>query len=434
TKSPIIVPQSGAFTFPEDEILSSSAISYRNKNNIRCRTDLQGDKAGNEVVLGQALNPFAYGVKGDLVLDGQFAWQSERVNATDLLASNDHKTRFDGSYAYFYPYYKLGSDGIWYKTDELGHPNYVNHSDVNELEKWRKLGEVTRYDEYGKAIESQDQIKVHSSVLYGFNRELALLPVAQAVNARQQEIAFDGFEDYGYYSNNPLNNQETHFDFADALIDNVIQINETVRHSGLASLEINPGTTATVTKQIALGCLDPVEPTQGTEFKADSCLCVIPFEPTSGDYIISAWVKVGDDRTVTQYGNARIDVVIGNQTITVSPSGPILDGWQRMEGEFNIPPSASGGILVSLRNTSNSDQVYFDDLRIHPFLAGMTTTVYDPKTLLPLATHDGYNFTTFFNYDENLNQVRVRVETIEGIKTISETEFGGQKSFNNANQ
>jgi hypothetical protein len=57
----------------------------------------------------------------------------------------------------------------------------------------------------------------------------------------------------------------------------------------------------------------------------------------------------------------------------------------------------------------------------------MSTTVYDPVTLLPLATHDGNNFTTFYNYDENLNLVRVRVETIEGIKTVSESETGGKK-------
>ncbi|MNR46515.1 hypothetical protein D3C85_1654920 [compost metagenome] len=69
------------------------------------------------------------------------------------------------------------------------------------------------------------------------------------------------------------------------------------------------------------------------------------------------------------------------------------------------------------------ENVYFDDFRMHPVLAGMTTTVYDPVTLLKIATHDGYNYTTFYNYDENNQLVRVRVETIEGIKTISESEM-----------
>ena len=80
-------------------------------------------------------------------------------------------------------------------------------------------------------------------------------------------------------------------------------------------------------------------------------------------------------------------------------------------------------------NNNTGIPAYFDDLRIHPFLAGMQTTVYDPATFLPLATHDGYNFTTFYNYDENLNLVRIRVETEEGIKTIMEQESGGQKTY-----
>lgn len=428
TKRPILVPPAGgAFVFPEVEILSSSAISYRNKNNIRCRAELGDEKHNNEVLLGSTINPFAYGIKGDLVLDGQFAWQAERSNAT-----HQHGTRFDGAYADFIPFYKLGTDAKWHKIDEQYHPNL---STVGDLQKWRKLGEVTRYDEYGKAVESQDQIRVHSSVLYGFNRELALLPVAQAVNARQQEIAYDGFEDYGYYSTSPLNNEETHFDFADALVVNVIQLNNDIRHSGLSSLELDPGANAIVTKEIASVCDEPTSPSGGAEFIAEECLCVIPFEPTAGDYVIGAWVKVGDDRDVTQYIGARMEVAIAGQpAILIYPTGPILDGWQRMEGEFTVLPSSVGAISVSLRNSTAADQVYFDDLRIHPFLAGMTTTVYDPKTLLPLATHDGYNFTTYFNYDENLNQVRVRVETVDGIKTISESEFGGQKYFILPNQ
>jgi len=201
-------------------------------------------------------------------------------------------------------------------------------------------------------------------------------------------------------------------------------------------LEISAGFNATVSKDLADGdCLTGNEPLQGAVYTAYPCLCVAPFAPTEGDYVLGAWVKVGADNQVTQYSDVSIQVYVSGQlAATVVPNGPILDGWQRMEGEFTIPTGVTGQISVILNNDNIGDQVYFDDLRIHPFLAGMTTTVYDPKTLLPLATHDGYNFTTFFNYDENLNQVRVRVETIEGIKTISETEFGGQKSFNNSNQ
>jgi hypothetical protein len=61
--------------------------------------------------------------------------------------------------------------------------------------------------------------------------------------------------------------------------------------------------------------------------------------------------------------------------------------------------------------------------------SSMSTIVYDPRTLLPIATHDDYNFTTFYNYDENLVLVRTRVETIEGIRTIMEVESGSIKNL-----
>lgn len=419
----------GTFAFPEQEILSCSAISYRNKNNVRCRPRGSGggeNPSNNEVEEDQPVNPFDYGAKGDLVLDGQYAWQSERKNFTA-----NHGTRFDGEYTTFIPYYKMDGSNIWRNIEEAQHPDHIT---TNTLQNWRKLGEVTRYDEYGKALESEDQIDVHSAVLYGFNKELALLPVAQAVNARQQEIAYDGFEDYSYYQDNPLNNFERHFDFADEVTNNAnVSVNGTIRHSGLSSLELNPGGAAEVQKEVDNACTNVGDGITNGQFIAEECLCVLPFKPTPGDYVIGAWAKLGNDATVTDYSDAKIEVTITvngtPQTVTITPKGTILDGWQRMEGEFTIPLTGATVITVRLINGSSTQQVYFDDLRIHPFLAGMTTTVYDPKTLLPFATHDGYNFTTYYNYDENLNQVRVRVETIEGIKTISETEFGGQKRF-----
>lgn len=410
----------GTFTFPQDEVLSTGVITYRNRNNGKCRPS-HGEGNSNEVVENAYFNPYLYGVRGKLVPDGQFAWQSPRVNATHA-----HGIRFDGWIDTLKPFYKLNTtDDEWYAINETDHPDYLGSA---PYQKWRKLGQTTLFDEYGKALESEDQIDVRSAVLYGYNNELAHVPVAQAVNARQQDIAFDGFEDYDYYDTSPLLAiYETHFDFKDELTTGV-SITQQHRHSGLSSLDLDPLLSADVTKYIGNPCEDPGDGMTDTLFYADSCLCIPPFEPVPGKYVISAWVKMGETAATT-YTKGKIDVTTGGTTSTFLPSGPILDGWQRIEGIFTIADTAST-INVKLYNTSVGKHAYFDDLRIHPFLAGMTTVVYDPKTLLPLATHDGYNFTTFYNYDENLNQVRVRVETVEGIKTIMESEFGGKKSFN----
>ena len=412
----------GQFTFPDEEILSASAMTYRDRNTLKCYNGTPPE-GSIQIEEDEVVNPYLYGIKGDLVPDGSYAWQSERINAT-----HEHGIRFDGEYNSFDPFYDVKTaDQEWYTINESGHPD---HSGSDLYKKWRKLGEVTWFDEYGKALESKDQINVHSAILYGYNHELGIIPVAQAINARQQEIGFDGFEDYEYYDNTSLNTQETHFNFSDVLSSSIL-LTDTYRHSGLSSLEIKQNKTAEVVYAVGDVCSNPGDGMQDSVFVADSCLCIPPFEPTPGKYIVSAWVKVGDEYDVTTYTDGKIEIEVGyGSPVSYSflPSGPIIDGWQRIEGTFEFTSSADD-LTFRLKNISGSEIVYFDDLRVHPFLSNMTTTVYDAKTLLPLATHDGYNFTTFYNYDENLNQVRVRVETENGIQTVSEQEFGGQKSF-----
>jgi len=164
-------------------------------------------------------------------------------------------------------------------------------------------------------------------------------------------------------------------------------------------------------------------------------MCVKGFEPNAGSsYIISLWVQGKAVDSAGNYTDCPVTVTLMNGSTTVAtypcvPTGQTIDGWQRVEQQFDIPGTATD-IIVQLAN-SGSASVYFDDVRIHPFLAGMTTTVYDPQTLLPMATHDGYNYTTFYGYDENLAPVRVRVETINGIQTVSESEGSATSTFKN---
>lgn len=413
----------GAFNFPEDEVISMSAMSLKDRDNLKCRIG-EGASSGLEFILGSILNPYPSGIKGKLIGEAQFAYQSGRINDTHA-----HGIRFDGTIDTLVPFYKLNS-GEWYRIDETGHPDHIV---ADPYQKWRNLGSTTMFDQFGKPLESKDQIDIRSAVLYGYNDELEIVPVAQAVNARKQNIAFDGFEDYSYYDDVNLGYLANHFNFKSTLSGS-IAIDSNERHSGLRSLRISSNKYAQMTKLTGKVWDTPTSGFTQSNFVADTCLCIPTFEPTPGDYIIGAWIKVGDNPgDATTYTTAEVEtrVTINGGGILVnsfSPTGPIIDGWQRVEGQFEVPQNALS-VQVRLENNDSTSNAYFDDLRIHPFLAGMTTTVYDPKTLLPLATHDGYNFTTFYNYDENLNQVRVRVETIEGIKTVSEVESGGQKRF-----
>ncbi|NQX98060.1 MAG: hypothetical protein HRT73_09300 [Flavobacteriales bacterium] len=81
-------------------------------------------------------------------------------------------------------------------------------------------------------------------------------------------------------------------------------------------------------------------------------------------------------------------------------------------------------VLVKLANNSTSSgaiNVYFDDVRIHPFNSAMKTMVYHPENLRLMAELDNQNYATFFEYDEEGTLVRIKKETEKGIVTIKET-------------
>lgn len=414
-RNPVTGPT--AFTFPTADIIDASAITFRPRLNLRCHvSDEQAPPIS--VPVGAVINPFSRGVLNNLIKEHAYVPQLERSSA------EVQGIRYNGTYTGYYPFYAQKVNDEWARVDETGHPNL----DATDLRNWRPMGEITELDEYGKSLESVDQIKVPSAVLYGYNRMNKLMPVAQAVNAQQREIAYDSFDDYSYHAAEIPAYLEGHFDFAQAIADDPtnVSLSSTVRHSGVRSLSVNMGVTASVRRDASGIDCRSVDSFTEDEFEVEECMCIKDFKPTSGsEYVISLWVKGSAVDSTNSYTDCSVTITYDGSgtTETLNPAGQMLDGWQRMEKTFTVPVGASG-IYVNLNNLSaiSNTKVYFDDIRIHPVLAGMTTTVYDPETLLPMATHDGYNFTTFYGYDENLMPVRTRVETINGIQTISESE------------
>ncbi|WP_430405222.1 hypothetical protein [Fluviicola sp.] len=418
-KNPLATPTQ--ISFPTTEILSGGAITLRDRLNVLCKASGAPDPVNNNnsIAVGIA-NPYLYGIRGNLIPDNQLAWQSGRIQATTA-----DGVRKDGAYSSFIPYYaKNTTSGEWFP---LTHPSHPNYSASLGIQNWRKSGEGTLYDQYGAQIEIKDPLRINSALLYGYNPKLQLLPVAIAQNAHKQDIAFDGFEDYSYYTTQLMDAYEPHFSFLGESPDK-LELSSTYRHSGKYSTIIAAGKKVNATRFIT-----PFQEAKTTHAdngtntgQVQSCDCINTFSPTEGEYVIGAWVKQPNNSAgsieVTVYNSSNV-IILGPTSFTANST--VLDGWQRIEGTLIIP-SGAAKITVSLKNNTTSE-VYFDDFRMHPFQAGMVTTVYDPNTLLKTASHDGYNFTTFYNYDENNQLVRVRVETSEGIKTISESEMSVYK-------
>lgn len=149
--------------------------------------------------------------------------------------------------------------------------------------------------------------------------------------------------------------------------------------------------------------------------------CLGSFRPIKGEkYIVSAWVKEQNitGNHVTNYSDSKISVVMGATTNDFVPEGQIIDGWQRIFGEFEVP--ASGANTISIKLVAQNTDVFFDDVRVHPKNGSMISYVYDPISLKLVATLDENNYATFYEYDKEGSLIRVKKETERGIYTIKE--------------
>ncbi|MEI9921937.1 MAG: hypothetical protein WDO14_24560 [Bacteroidota bacterium] len=150
-------------------------------------------------------------------------------------------------------------------------------------------------------------------------------------------------------------------------------------------------------------------------------------------YLVSAWVSVNNPN-VTELPirdglNLKLYFKNGSGTpinvintyyesseIEYYPSGPIIEGWQRVFGTFStIAPVTFLDIEFNGNGTA-----WFDDLRIQPTKGLMKGYVYDLKDYRLNAILDENNYATLFYYDAEGNLVLTKKETERGRKTISE--------------
>lgn len=170
----------------------------------------------------------------------------------------------------------------------------------------------------------------------------------------------------------------------------------------------------------------------------DSMLHPVFKIPAGKKMLFSGWVReacgdpgTGTPCTAQTFANSKVQLTFndgGSTMVEVKPAGPIIEGWQRMEGEFTAPAGATR-MNMFLVNTGSSGPIYFDDIRIHPFNANMKSYVYDPLNLRLTAELDANNYASFYEYDEEGTLIRTKAETREGIKTITESRSAKQKNI-----
>lgn len=143
----------------------------------------------------------------------------------------------------------------------------------------------------------------------------------------------------------------------------------------------------------------------------------------------SAWVKESCDVPCykTDFTNSNIEIRSNGLTLgNVHRVGTIIEGWQKVEGDFTLPADSNSAQIVFIN--SNNAPMYVDDIRIHPYNANMKSYVYDAQTMRLRAELDENNYASIYEYDEEGQLIRVKKETILGIKTIKESRSAKQKS------
>jgi hypothetical protein len=161
----------------------------------------------------------------------------------------------------------------------------------------------------------------------------------------------------------------------------------------------------------------------------EECEECFTFKPEVGKrYWVSAWVKEDQVNQVLNYEDGAIEIAFtnsGSNPAVFKPTGEIIEGWQRIVGDFVIPTGTTA-IDIQLSNDSDID-IFYDDIRIHPFNASMKSYVYDPITFLLVAELDDNNYATFYEYDFEGQLIRIKKETARGIMTIQESRSSNPK-------
>lgn len=154
-------------------------------------------------------------------------------------------------------------------------------------------------------------------------------------------------------------------------------------------------------------------------------------------YALQAWVS-RDDINVPFYQMSAVDPKdrigikvnffdqfmnpIGSSDL-FEPSGHLIEGWQKVEGEFEVPAIAVylAVELQSGNTKSGTVAAYLDDIRVQPLKSRMSCHVYDPLDFRLQASLDDDNFALRYLYDEAGNVYLVQKETIDGWRTITES-------------
>ena len=357
------------------------------------------------MTVNETINPYARGLKGNWAPLRSYVFMSERSRELNDQVTDIENTGFLKGWT---PY--------WTFDQTSGGKLKKNVGTNNTVEKWTWPSEITLKDNKGNALEERDTINRFSAALFSYDNNFN---TAVASNSRYQQIANDHFEDYGFDNDQSEPCFMGHWSFKEILaVNESIDTISSDAHTGSYSLKLLANSSASLIREIeSTAYQKQLERNESGQYLIKRGDCIKKFSPLAGDYIVSGWVKPINGCSSDPV-SAKITVSGADGTTDFYPSGPTIDGWQRIEGTFSVSSSQTQ-VTVSLEN-EESFVVLYDDLRIHPKKSNMKTFVYNSTSLKLMATLDENNYATFYEYDSEGKLIRIKKETERGIVTLKE--------------
>lgn len=381
---------------------------------VNCKSAVQVpviDKTQCAVVGGEPVNPYTLGILGNWRQQATFKYVTGRKYHPD--SAQNRQGFFEK-----FTLRRSASAGFIFGTPV-------------KSEGWAAASQIYAHDPHGKALESADQANIRSSLVLGYG---FYLPVAQAFNADHYEIGADNFEDYDPKNSVILPQAQCatppHFKF-DRVPSSLVTssaltgITEDWSHTGRRSLYLAPSKTASLTRKMKEECDLPRSLPDYTadRYLLDKCDLLHSLTLKSGkEYMLSLWMREEKDIDHLDDPGRTAQIIFFSSGSEIdkhifNPSGAIVDGWQKAEQVFKVPPHVDS---IKITFSIAATKLWVDDVRVFPLNASMSTYVYDPVTLKLAAVLDSENFATLYEYDGEGQLTRVKKETERGIMTTQE--------------
>lgn len=260
--------------------------------------------------------------------------------------------------------------GIYDRFDFTG-PTRADWMSTNP--NWKKVSEIVSFSESGEPIESVDELGVPSTVLYtpvDIALNVRALPSMSAWNAKSDEVFFESYENHHAYS----------FPFVPGLA-----------HTGNWYQPIATNATYSLNSEFT-------------------------FPDREKQYIVQFWYAYQDSDVDVKTPT----VLLGGTTLTNTST--VRSGrWRLFSAETPGGTFSPSGSSISIQNPNSTESVelYIDDIKIHPYEAKATCTVFD-RNLRPVAALDDNHFAMITQYDGQGVPVRTIRETERGFFTVAD--------------